>query len=131
MVDEGGDLIVYRPVGRVESLFEDPGAVGQAPASESRIVLDPTVSGGVQGLKAGDRVVVLFHFHRSSGYDLYQHPKGDRNRPLRGVFSLRSHRRPNPIGVTVVEVVAIEGNILQVRGLDAINGTPILDIKPA
>ncbi|MBN2390399.1 MAG: SAM-dependent methyltransferase, partial [Anaerolineae bacterium] len=57
--------------------------------------------------------------------------QGDRNRPRRGVFALRSPRRPNPIGVTVVDLVAIQGNVLRVLGLDAINGTPLLDLKPA
>jgi tRNA-Thr(GGU) m(6)t(6)A37 methyltransferase TsaA len=75
--------------------------------------------------------MVVFYFHRSQGYDLTQHPRGDPRRPKRGVFTLRSPRRPNPIGVTVVDLVAIEGNVLRVRGLDAINGTPVLDIKPA
>ena len=73
--------------------------------------------------------MVLFYFHRSTGYELSQHPCGDRTRPKRGVFTLRSPHRPNPIGVTVVELLAINGNVLRVRGLDACNGTPILDLK--
>jgi tRNA-Thr(GGU) m(6)t(6)A37 methyltransferase TsaA len=62
---------------------------------------------------------------------LLQHPRGDRNRPRRGVFALRSPRRPNPIGITVVDLIDVQGNVLRVQGLDAINGTPVLDIKPA
>jgi tRNA (Thr-GGU) A37 N-methylase len=72
-----------------------------------------------------------FYFHRSAGYELSQHPRGDRTRPKRGVFTLRSPRRPNPIGVTVVDLLGVEGNVLRVRGLDACNGTPILDLKLA
>jgi tRNA-Thr(GGU) m(6)t(6)A37 methyltransferase TsaA len=75
--------------------------------------------------------MVVYYFHRSDDYELCQHPQGDRNRSRRGVFSLRSPRRPNPIGVTVVDLVAIEGNMLRVQSLDAINGTPVLDLKPA
>jgi tRNA-Thr(GGU) m(6)t(6)A37 methyltransferase TsaA len=75
--------------------------------------------------------MVVFYFHRSQGFDLLQHPQGDRSRPRRGVFALRSPRRPNPVGVTVVDLVAVAENVLRVRGLDAINGTPVLDLKPA
>ena len=100
-------------------------------SAESRIILDPTLSEGLRGLVPGEQIMVIFSFHRSEGYDLRQHPRGDRSRPQRGVFALRSPRRPNPIGVTVVDLVAVEGNILRVRGLDAINGTPVLDLKPA
>ena len=82
-------------------------------------------------MEPGQQVMVLFYFHRSDGYDLLQHPRGDRSRPTRGVFTLRSPRRPNPIGVTIVDIVAVEGNVLRVRGLDALNGTPVLDLKPA
>ena len=74
--------------------------------------------------------MVVFHFHRSRGYELLQHPRGDPSRPRRGVFALRSPRRPNPIGLTVVDLLAIEGNVLRVRGLDAFAGTPVLDLKP-
>jgi tRNA-Thr(GGU) m(6)t(6)A37 methyltransferase TsaA len=99
-------------------------------SAESRIVLDPALTGGLAGLEAGQQVMVVFYFHRSQGYDLAQHPRGDTSRPKRGVFALRSPRRPNPIGVTIVDLLAIEENVLRVRGLDAINGTPVLDLKP-
>ena len=76
--------------------------------------------------------MVLFYFHLAPAeYELLQHPKQDLNRPKRGIFSLRSPQRPNGIGATTVELVKIEGNILHVRNLDAIDGTPVLDIKPA
>ena len=88
---------------------------------------------GLKGLEPGRQVMVVFHFHRAppGQYDLCQHPRGDSSRPRRGVFALCSPHRPNPIGVTVVDLVAIEGNVLRVRGLDAINDTPVLDLKPA
>jgi tRNA-Thr(GGU) m(6)t(6)A37 methyltransferase TsaA len=75
-------------------------------------------------------MIVIFCFHLSEGYNLRQHPRGDHNRPKLGVFKLRSPYRPNPIGMSVVTVLSIEGNIIRVRDLDAINGSPVLDIKP-
>jgi tRNA-Thr(GGU) m(6)t(6)A37 methyltransferase TsaA len=93
-------------------------------------VLNPDLTAGLKGLEPGMAVLVIFNFHRSEDYELLQHPCGDRTRPRRGVFALRSPNRPNPIGVTEVELLSIEGNILTVRGLDALNQTPILDLKP-
>jgi tRNA-Thr(GGU) m(6)t(6)A37 methyltransferase TsaA len=131
MTGETAAPIVYRPIGRVENAFDEPAPVDEMQASESRVVLDPNLTRGLQGLEPGQQVLVLFHFHRSGDYELCQHPRGDRSRPRRGVFALRSPRRPNPVGCTVVELLAIHGNVLTVRGLDAINGTPVLDLKPA
>jgi tRNA-Thr(GGU) m(6)t(6)A37 methyltransferase TsaA len=126
-----GPEIVYRAIGRVENEFDEPASPPRIQAIESRVILDPSLTEGLKGLEPGRRVMVVFCFHRSQGFDLLQHPQGDRNRPRRGVFALRSPRRPNPIGVTVVDLVAVKGNTLLVRGLDAINGTPVLDLKPA
>lgn len=123
--------ITYHPIGYVENEFDEMASAEQIRSTESRIVLDQVLLEGLQGLETGQRVLVVFYFHKSAGYDLLQHPRGDKNRNKRGVFALRSPRRPNPIGVTVVDLMAIEGNVLRVRGLDAINGTPVLDLKPA
>jgi len=123
--------IVYRAIGYVKNDFDEPAPPSEMQAIESRVVVDPSLVEGLQGLEPGQRIMVVFYFHRSQGFDLLQHPQGDRNRPRRGVFALRSPRRPNPIGVTVVDLVAIQGNVLRVLGLDAINGTPVLDLKPA
>ena len=124
------ETVVYRAIGHVENAFDEPAAPHAIRAVESRIVLDPSLVEGLNGLDPGRRIMVIFYFHRSQGFDLLQHPQGDKSRPRRGVFALRSPRRPNSIGVTVVDLVAVEGNVLQVRGLDAINGTPVLDLKP-
>ena len=99
--------------------------------SESRILLNKDVVPGLQGLEKEDRILVVFHFHLSTGYELLQHPRGDTTRTKRGVFALRSPRRPNPVGVTEVDLLEIRGNVLRVRGLDAVDGTPVLDLKPA
>jgi len=125
------EAIVSRAIGRVENDFSEPVAPDMIRSAESRIILDPALVDGLQGLEPGQQVAVIFHFHRSEGFELRQHPRGDPSRPKRGVFALRSPLRPNPIGLSVVELVAIEGNVLRVRGLDAINGTPVLDIKPS
>ena len=124
-------LVEFRAIGHVENDIEQATAPEETQSAESRIILDPALTEGLKGLEPGQRVLVLFHFHRSQGFDLLQHPRGDRARPQYGVFALRSPRRPNPIGVTIVNLVAIEENVLRVLGLDAINGTPVLDLKPA
>jgi tRNA-Thr(GGU) m(6)t(6)A37 methyltransferase TsaA len=122
--------IVFRPIGHVENSIDEPRAPDDIRAVESRIIIDPALIDGLTGLQAGRQLVVVFHFHRSTGYDLCQHPQGDAERSKRGVFALRSPHRPNPIGITVVTLLALEQNVLHVRGLDAINGTPVLDLKP-
>jgi tRNA-Thr(GGU) m(6)t(6)A37 methyltransferase TsaA len=126
-----GRTIVYQAIGHVENDFDEPVSPSEIRAVESRIVIDPSLVAGLRGVEPSRRVMVVFCFHRSQGFDLLQHPRGDKSRPPRGVFALRSPRRPNPIGVTVVDLVTMEGNVLRVRGLDAINGTPVLDLKPA
>lgn len=121
----------FRPIGRVENGFPFGTLKDVLMASESRIVLDPDLAPGLKGLETEPRILVVFHFHLSQGWDLFQHPRGDENRPKRGVFALRSPRRPNGIGVTEVDLLGIRGNVLVVKGLDAIDGTPVLDLKPA
>jgi tRNA-Thr(GGU) m(6)t(6)A37 methyltransferase TsaA len=123
------DTVTYRAIGYVENDFEEPAELDEMRMTESRIVLNSDLTDGLRGLEPGQQVMVVFYFHRSQGYDLCQHPRGDQSRPQRGVFALRSPRRPNPIGVTEVELMAVERNVLRVRWLDAINGTPVLDLK--
>lgn len=122
--------IIFSAIGYVENQYNEPVSASEIRSAESRIVLKPDLSTGLLGFEPGQQIMVVFYFHRSEDYDLLQHPKGDRSRPKRGVFTLRSPKRPNPIGITVVELVGIKNNILSVSGLDAINGTPVLDLKP-
>ena len=124
------ETATFSAIGHVENDFDGPTAPDVLRSFESRLVLEPNLTEGLKGLEAGQKIMVVFHLHRSQGFDLLQHPRGDRSRPRRGVFALRSPRRPNPIGITVVDLVAVEGNVLRVKGLDAINGTPVLDLKP-
>lgn len=123
--------INFHPIGYVENGFELPSQWEEVCSGESRITIAPELVVGLKGLEPGQKLLVLFYFDRVFDYDLLQHPRGDTSRPKRGVFTLRSPRRPNPIGVTVVEIVEINENVVTVTGLDAFNGTPVLDLKPA
>ena len=124
------ESVEVRPIGYVESEADESTPRDGWPSIESRIVLDTAMTQGLEGLEPGKDILVVFWFDRSRGFDLLQHPKGDTSRPKRGVFTLRSPHRPNPIGVSQVQVLAVEDNVLHVRGLDAYDGTPVLDIKP-
>lgn len=130
-IDIRSQAFLFRAIGYVENEFGGSAHSDQIRAAESRIILDPSLVDGLRWLETCKQIMVIYYFHRSEGYDLLQYPRGDKSRPKRGVFALRSPRRPNPIGVTVSELVSIEGNVLSVRGLDAIDGTPVLDLKPA
>jgi len=98
---------------------------------EGTLVIDPQYTEGLADIAVGQRIVVLFHFHRSAPFtmDLLKQTPPHRDHSM-GVFSICSPRRPNPIGLSVLEVLARDGNVLRVRGMDMLDGTPILDIKP-
>jgi tRNA-Thr(GGU) m(6)t(6)A37 methyltransferase TsaA len=122
---------ILRPIGVVENGLPLGTPSDTLRKAESKVVVDSSLVAGLQDLNKEDRILVVFHFHLSTGWDPLQHPKGDESRPRRGVFALRSPRRPNGIGVTEVDLLEIRDNILTVRGLDAVDGTPVLDLKPA
>ena len=130
-MENGNESVTYYPIGYVRNAFDESSRGEQNRASESRIVLNPDLVAGLQGLEPGQQVMVIFYFHRSPDFELLQHPRGDRTRPRCGVFALHSPRRPNPIGVTVAELLSVDKNVLTVRGLDAFDGTPVLDLKSA
>lgn len=118
------------PIGYVERDAGDAGLSGEDLRERSaRIVLDTSLTDGLLGLEPGSDIVVLFYLHRAASDILQVHPRGDPSRPLRGVFAVRSPVRPNPIALTTVRIQRIEGNVLQVVGLDALDGSPVLDIK--
>jgi tRNA-Thr(GGU) m(6)t(6)A37 methyltransferase TsaA len=85
---------------------------------------------GLDGIQAGDKLFVMCWFHMADRETLRLHPRGDPSIPKRGVFATRSPDRPNPIGLSLVDVLAVAGSIIRVRGLDAVDGTPIVDLKP-
>ena len=120
-------------IGVVESSLTDPSAApkqGHEGAPEAWIAIDPALAEGLGGIGAGDRVIVLTWLHRAQRDVLRVHPRDDPANPMRGVFSTRSADRPNPIGLHEVEVLALEGSRLRVRDLEAVDGTPVLDLKP-
>lgn len=89
----------------------------------------PQYQEGLDGIEAGQTIVVLFWLHQSTRDVLKVYPRGDRSRGLRGVFSTRSPMRPNPIAISELGVLGIRGNTIEVSGLDILDGTPIIDIK--
>lgn len=95
------------------------------------LVIDKKYQKGLKDIQAGQRIVVIFHFHKSSNFtlDLLTQTPPNRNEKL-GVFSICSPRRPNPVGMSVLKVLRVNGNIIDVQGLDMLDGTPILDLKP-
>lgn len=127
---EPSELRVFDPIGYVECAFDGDDESQSTPPATSRIILKPSFADGLDGLTPGQEIMVIFLFHRSTGYALRQHPKGDKTRAKRGVFSLCSPNRPNPIGITRVRITELRGNVISVTGLDAFNGTPLLDLKP-
>ncbi len=124
---------VVRAVGTVESPLVDLDAApkqGDEGAPDAWITFDPVVIDAVRDLRPGTEAIVLTWLHMARRDVLTVHPRGDRLRPQRGVFSTRSPHRPNPIGLHHVEIVAVEGRRVLVRNLEAVDGTPVLDMKP-
>jgi tRNA-Thr(GGU) m(6)t(6)A37 methyltransferase TsaA len=93
-------------------------------------VFDTGVCEGLRNIRPGDALVVLTWLHQAKRDVLRVHPRGNTRREPEGVFSTRSPHRPNPIGLHQVEVVAVDGCRIRVRNLEAVNGTPIVDVKP-
>ncbi|VVB71988.1 S-adenosyl-L-methionine-binding protein [uncultured archaeon] len=122
--------IFYHPIGLVENTFQESGNPKKMRNSISELVLDEKFLPALDGLERFKHLVVIYHLDRSVGYKDRVHPMGDLSIPKRGVLATRSPCRPNPIGLTVVEILEIRGNKIKVTGLDALSGTPILDIKP-
>jgi tRNA-Thr(GGU) m(6)t(6)A37 methyltransferase TsaA len=120
-------------VGKVESPLTDPAAAprqGDEGAPDAWLVFEPAFLDALDGIRAGDEVIVLTWLH-SARRDLLQvHPRGDTSRAQQGVFSTRSPHRPNPIGLHPVEIASMDGVRVLVRNLEAIDGTPVLDLKP-
>jgi tRNA-Thr(GGU) m(6)t(6)A37 methyltransferase TsaA len=122
-----------KAIGRVESSLTDlESAPRQADegAPEAWLVFEPEILEGLRSLRVGEEVILMTWLDRARRDMLSVHPRGDTSRAEEGVFSTRSPHRPNPIGLHRVEITAIEGRRVRVRSLEAMNGTPILDVKP-
>ncbi len=120
--------LTIRPVGVVHRDDEE------FPEGECVLEVRPELKPALLGLEPGMRVLVMWWMHRleeEKRHILQGHPFGDESRPIRGAFALRSPKRPNPIGSSVVEIVDVRDNELVVRDLDAFDGSPVVDIKIA
>lgn len=133
-MEAGGNGVgELRAIGHVSSPLTDPGAApkqGDEGAPEAAIEIEPEFGAGLEGIAAGDEILVLTWLDRADREVLAVHPRGDLSRSPTGVFATRSPDRPNPIGLHRVRVVAMEGLRLRVEDLEAIDGTPVLDLKP-
>ena len=121
-----------KPIGYVKSPVTQPSDQnwGQVVAE---IHVDAALTAGLGGLDQFSHAVVIFLMHHATfdaAHDLVRRPQGRADMPELGIFAQRARHRPNPIGITAVELVKVEGKVLTVRGLDAVDGTPVLDIKP-
>lgn len=120
-------------IGRVHSsLKERRGAPRQGweGAPDARLEIDPAFLQGLDGIQPGQDIWILTWLHQAGRSTLKVHPRGEISNPLAGVFATRSPDRPNPIGLHRAKVLSVDAGWLQVQGLEAIDGTPILDIKP-
>jgi tRNA-Thr(GGU) m(6)t(6)A37 methyltransferase TsaA len=125
--------IELTPIGRVESTLTDPASApkqGDEGAPDAWLVFEPAVIEALDGTRAGDEIILLTWLDRARRDVLQVHPRGDTSRAQQGVFSTRSEHRPNPIGLHRVEIVSIDGARIRVRNLEAVDGTPIVDVKP-
>jgi tRNA-Thr(GGU) m(6)t(6)A37 methyltransferase TsaA len=121
------------PVGRVESPLTDRDRApkqGDEGAPPARVVFRPEARQAAADLRVGDEVLVLTWLHLGRRDVVTVHPRGDPGRPRQGVFSTRSPDRPNPIGLHAVTITGVEDDAITVSGLEAIDGTPVLDVKP-
>ena len=133
MADTSAIDFTVRPIGHVESPITstaDAPRQGDEGAPEAYLILDPIVQAGLDGIGVGDEIIVLTWLHEADRSVLKVYPRGDLNRPEQGVFSTRASSRPNPIGLHRVRVLGIDWLRVHVSDLEAIDGTPIVDIKP-
>jgi tRNA-Thr(GGU) m(6)t(6)A37 methyltransferase TsaA len=123
--------VTFTPIGHVHTTASNLPRHWSLSDVEGILEIDPQFSDGLQDIQPGQRVVVLFYFHKSSQFRkelLVQNPP-HKDRSF-GVFSICSPRRPNPIGLSIVQVLSVDQNRIEVKGIDMLDGTPILDIKP-
>jgi L-fuculose-phosphate aldolase len=122
-----------QPIGVVRSVLKDPADApkqGALTEQEAEIVVDPAYLPALEGLaRKRGKIVVLCWMDRADRGRLKVHPRGQEELPERGVFSTRSPHRPNPVSLHTVTLLSIDGNVLRIRGMDAIDGTPVVDIK--
>ena len=122
-----------RAIGVIRSALKerrDAPRQGSEGAPDAWLEVHPWAAEGLRGLAVGDEIIVVTWLHRGRRDVLQVHPRSDRRNPLKGVFATRSPDRPNPLGLHPVTVRSIEGNRLRIGPMEAIDGTPVMDIKP-
>ncbi|MET0697820.1 MAG: tRNA (N6-threonylcarbamoyladenosine(37)-N6)-methyltransferase TrmO [Acidimicrobiia bacterium] len=122
-----------RPVGHVESDLIDPAIApkqGVEGGPDAWLVFEEEYEPAMRELAVGERIHVITWLHLADRSALRVHPRDDESQPMRGVFDTRSQDRPNPLGLHTVTVLAVEGNRVLVSDLEAVDGTPVLDVKP-
>jgi tRNA-Thr(GGU) m(6)t(6)A37 methyltransferase TsaA len=127
------DGYLLHPIGRVESTLtsrEMAPLQGDEGAPDAWLVFEPEVADGLRDIRAGAEVIVLTWLDRARRDVLLVHPRRDLSRPETGVFNTRSPDRPNPIGLHRVTIAAVDGNRMRVHNMEALDATPILDVKP-
>jgi len=125
-------VITFKPIGVIRTPFREIGGMpiqpGGAGGTKGEVEVRPEFCDGLKDLDGFSHIILIYHFHLSEGYSLRVKPFLDD--AIRGLFSTRAPRRPNPIGLSIVELERVEGCKMHVRGIDVIDGTPLLDIKP-
>ena len=121
------------PIGFLRSPLKERGAAprqGREGAPDAWLEVDAAVAEGLEGIDVGDELIVITWLHQAARDILKTHPRNDQTRPLTGVFATRSPDRPNPLGLHRVTVREIAGNKIKVGPIEAVDGTPVVDIKP-
>ena len=122
-----------RPIGTISSNLKslaDAPMQGFEGAPDAWLEVDPSLAAALDGIEVGDELIVISWFHRADRSVLQTRPRSDPRNPMTGVFATRSPDRPNPLGLHPVTVRAVDGNRLRVGPIEAIDGTPVVDIKP-
>ena len=124
--------ITFTPIGIIETPFDDLKGMPIQPSGADKIqgtiIIDKEYEEGLSDLEGFSHIILLYHFHKSKGYNLMVKPFMDDQQ--RGLFSTRAPRRPNSIGLSIVQLIKIENNKISIQGIDVLSGTPLIDIKP-
>ena len=127
------DEIVFKPIGYIKSKYETVENMPKSPREgmedEAELIVNEEYLESMSDMKEGKEYMVIFYFHKSKGFKQRVPFRGDG--PITGLFSTHAPNRPNPIGVTIIKVKEIDGNVVRFYGVDMLNGTPVLDIKDA
>jgi tRNA-Thr(GGU) m(6)t(6)A37 methyltransferase TsaA len=130
--DESMNEIKYKPIGVIHSPFKEPKGTPIQPAgakgTNGIVEIFPEYAEGLKDIEGFSHIILLYHFHLSKGSTLLAKPYMDNE--THGVFAMRGPSRPNPIGISVVCLVRVEGNMLHIRDVDIVDRTPLLDVKP-